>query len=52
MSNNSTYVYETYIRAPAEGSVVQPEISKGWPWILSSLKSLLETGEALPPAVA
>ncbi len=35
-----------------EGSVVQPEISKGWPWILSSLKSLLETGEALPPAAA
>ena len=36
----------------AEGSVVLPEISEGWPWIVSSLKSLLETGEALPPAAA
>ncbi len=24
------------------------EVGQGWPWILSSLKSVLETGEALP----
>ncbi len=23
-------------------------VSTGWPWILASLKSLLETGESLP----
>jgi uncharacterized protein YndB with AHSA1/START domain len=28
-------------------SVLIPELAKGWPIILSSLKSLLETGEAL-----
>ena len=35
-----------------EGSVVVDGISKGWPAILSSLKSLLETGTALavPPS--
>ena len=35
----------------AEGSKVLVGISRGWPAILSSLKSLLETGEALviPP---
>jgi hypothetical protein len=31
----------------ADESVVVDGISKGWPAILSSLKSLLETGEAL-----
>ena len=31
----------------AEGSVVVDGISKGWPAIMSSLKSLLETGKAL-----
>ena len=36
----------------AEGSVVLDGISKGWPAILSSLKSLLESGTALaiPPS--
>ena len=36
----------------AEGSVVVDGISKGWPAIMSSLKSLLETGTALaiPPS--
>jgi uncharacterized protein YndB with AHSA1/START domain len=33
-----------------EGSVVFDNISTGWPWIIASLKSLLETGEALPAA--
>jgi uncharacterized protein YndB with AHSA1/START domain/DNA-binding transcriptional ArsR family regulator len=33
------------------GSVIQGGIAEGWPPILSSLKSLLETGEALPVAV-
>ncbi|MCZ6888845.1 MAG: SRPBCC family protein [Gammaproteobacteria bacterium] len=32
-----------------EPTVVYPSISEGWPWILAGLKSLLETGEALPP---
>jgi hypothetical protein len=31
----------------AEDSVVIDGISKGWPAIMSSLKSLLESGEAL-----
>lgn len=31
-----------------EGSVVFDNISQGWPWIIAGLKSLLETGEALP----
>ena len=31
----------------AEGSIVLDGISKGWPAILSSLKSLLETGKPL-----
>ena len=30
------------------GSLVYESVSGGWPWILASLKSLLETGEALP----
>ncbi|WP_437736515.1 SRPBCC family protein [Sorangium sp. So ce1335] len=32
-----------------EGSKVLPAISNGWPAILSSMKSLLETGKALYP---
>lgn len=32
-----------------EGSKVFPKIQIGWPSILSSLKSLLETGKELPP---
>lgn len=32
-----------------ENTVLLDSISGGWPWILSSLKSLLETGQALPP---
>ncbi|MDH3431111.1 MAG: SRPBCC domain-containing protein [Gammaproteobacteria bacterium] len=30
-------------------TVVLDGISEGWPWIVASLKSLLETGVALPP---
>ena len=32
-----------------DGSEVFPKIQMGWPSILSSLKSLLETGNELPP---
>lgn len=35
-----------------EDSVVYDGIRSGWPWILAGLKSLLETGEALPLANA
>ena len=35
-----------------DDSVVFEGISEGWPWIISSMKSLLETGEALPSAAA
>jgi uncharacterized protein YndB with AHSA1/START domain len=35
----------------AEASKVLPSISTGWPMVLSSLKSLLETGRPLPLAV-
>ncbi|MDH3337378.1 MAG: SRPBCC domain-containing protein [Gammaproteobacteria bacterium] len=31
-----------------EDTVLFDSISDGWPWILASLKSLLETGDALP----
>jgi uncharacterized protein YndB with AHSA1/START domain len=34
-----------------DGSKVFEMIQIGWPSVLSSLKSLLETGKALPPAV-
>jgi uncharacterized protein YndB with AHSA1/START domain len=30
------------------GSIIRPGIERGWPVILSGLKSLLETGQALP----
>ncbi len=36
----------------AEGSRLLDGISKGWPAILSSLKSLLETGTALAIPIA
>ncbi len=32
------------------GSVVAAMVSQGWPRVLSDLKTLLETGETLPPA--
>ena len=32
----------------APGSLVASMVSQGWPPILSSLKTLLETGETLP----
>ena len=32
------------------GSVVAQMVSKGWPLVVSSLKSLLETGETQPAA--
>ena len=42
----------TVIHAGFEpGSVVASMVSQGWPPILSSLKTLLETGEPLPAAV-
>lgn len=34
-----------------DDSVVFNNIQEGWPWIVAGLKSLLETGEALPLAV-
>lgn len=34
----------------APDSAVLPGISEGWPLLMSSLKSLLETGEVLPTA--
>ena len=30
------------------GSAIRPNISQGWPRILSDLKTLLETGDILP----
>lgn len=32
-----------------EKTVVYDGIRRGWPWIIAGLKSLLETGEPLPP---
>lgn len=34
--------------SPPEGSELLPGISEGWPAILASLTTLLETGEPLP----
>lgn len=31
-----------------DGSIIRPGIERGWPVILSGLKTLLETGQALP----
>ena len=36
--------------APEPGSAVLDMVARGWPHLLSSLKTLLETGEALPEA--
>ena len=30
------------------GSKIYSEVQKGWPWLISNMKSLLETGETLP----
>lgn len=50
-SNGQTRLRIVHDRFP-EGSVLFDRVSEGWPWIVSGLKSLLETGEALPPAAA
>lgn len=45
--NEQTRLRIVHDRFP-EDSVVLDSIRRGWPWILAGLKSLLETGEALP----
>lgn len=45
--NGQTRLRIVHDRFPGE-SVVFDGIRSGWPWILAGLKSLLETGEALP----
>ena len=35
-----------------QGSTMAPKVSGGWPRVLSSLKTYLETGKALPPKAA
>jgi len=35
-----------------DGSIMFPRISEGWPAVLSSLKSFIETGKALAPSWA
>ena len=47
--NEQTKLRIVHDRFPS-GSVVFEGISQGWPWIIASLKSLLETGTALPVA--
>ncbi len=47
--NEQTRLRIVHDRFP-EDSVVFDGIRSGWPWILAGLKSLLETGEALPPS--
>jgi len=47
--NDQTKLRIVHDRFPS-GSVVLESISQGWPWIIASLKSLLETGTALPAA--
>lgn len=49
--NEQTRLRIVHDRFP-ENSVVFDGIQSGWPWIIAGLKSLLETGEALPLAVA
>jgi uncharacterized protein YndB with AHSA1/START domain len=39
----------THDRFP-EPTVVRDHVVAGWPWIIASLKSLLETGTSLPEA--
>lgn len=49
---SGAYVKLTVTHADfAEGSKVLPSISTGWPLVLSSLKSFLETGRPLPLSV-
>ena len=49
--SDHTQADQTRLRVVHDGfpevSTVQPRIREGWPWILSSLKSLLETDSAL-----
>lgn len=45
--NEQTRLRIVHDRFP-EDSVVFDSIRSGWPWIVAGLKSLLETGEALP----
>jgi hypothetical protein len=60
-TNKARFVYVTYIRAQPEqvftaltddeleaGSPMAKGITWGWPRVLASLKSLLETGAPLP----
>ncbi len=49
--NGQTRLRVVHDRFP-EDSVVYESIRTGWPWIVAGLKSLLETGEALPRAEA
>lgn len=49
--NEQTRLRIVHDRFP-DASVVYDGIRSGWPWIIAGLKSLLETGEALPQAVA
>jgi hypothetical protein len=39
-----TVTHEAFVA----GSIVLEQVSQGWPALLSSLKTLLETGEPLP----
>lgn len=50
-TNDQTRLKIVHDQFPEE-TIVFEGIAEGWPWILSSLKSLLETGEALPPEAA
>lgn len=47
--NDQTKLRIVHDSFPA-GSVVFENIAQGWPWIIASLKTLLETGDALPDA--
>ena len=49
--NGQTRLRIFHDRFPAS-SVVFDGISQGWPWIISGLKSVLETGQPLPPLEA
>lgn len=46
-SNGQTRLRIVHDQFPQD-SVLFDSISQGWPWIIAGLKSLLETGEALP----
>ncbi|MCZ6710209.1 MAG: SRPBCC family protein [Gammaproteobacteria bacterium] len=47
--NDQTKLRIVHDSFPA-ASVVFENIAQGWPWIIASLKTLLETGDALPDA--